>query len=435
VNRATMTLSIASFGHGSYERDINPADSGGQAITVVRDVVSDTGIGASVSGIPDPEHPIPDPSRSGFYMPNNSPGGSLYWWLSPDIRIDVPALDPVANQIASADSVEMESCPTDISDCPPGTMIDSNPEQAQLANVYVQVANAGLQPANNVRVIAMYADASVVVPPLPATFWSTTFPSGSIACGALDTSTGWHVPDPSNPCVTIPVVNPIYPQTAKFTWHVATSQAQHSCMLVIIESQDDPIPTTVRSSNVVQSWQLVPQNHQIAQRNLHIVTSSAPGAPVSGMEGINVPNLTRERSVQLVFDRSSLPREGSLSVFLPSAATERAKGIKSARRTRALSVDAKDAAFARRHRIDLTVEHSIEGNVAELPSFPVEPGETAGVILKYSSGPLRANSAVRFTVLQKEAGKVLGGSTFVLRAKPGEYAPRKPDRHATADAR
>ena len=96
------------------------------------------------------------------------------------------------------------------------------------------------------------------------------------------------------------------------------------------KSQDDPIPTTVRSSNVVQNWQLVPQNHQIAQRNLHIVTSSAPGAPVSGMEGINVPNPTRERSVQLVLGRSSLPREGSLSVLLPSGATERAKGIKSA---------------------------------------------------------------------------------------------------------
>jgi hypothetical protein len=432
VNRATMTLSIASFGHGSYERDINPADSGGQAITVVRDVVSDTGIGASSSsGLPDPEHPISDPARPGFYIPNNSPGGLLYWWMSPDIRVDVPALDYVANQIPFADSVEMETCPTEITDCPPGTMIDSNPEPGQLANVYVQVANAGLQPASNVRVIAIYADATVTVPPLPATFWSTTFPAGSTACGALDTSTGWNVPDPSNPCVTIPVVNPEYPQTAKFPWSVPANQAEHSCMLVIIESQDDPIPAIVRSSNVVQSWELVPQNHQIAQRNLHIVTSPAPGSPATGSEGMNVRNWTREPMVQLVFDRSLLPKGATLSVFLPTGAGKRTRGLKNARVARAAVVDARTARYADRHHIDMKTEYRVDANVAELPAFPVAPGQTAGLILRYSSGPLKANTAARFTVLQKSGGKVLGGSTFVLRSAAADYARRRTDLRRT----
>jgi hypothetical protein len=210
--------------------DINPADKGGSAITVVRDVVSDTGIGASV-------------------------------------------------------------------------------------------ANAGLQPASNVRVIAMYADATVAVPPLPNNFWTTTFPAGSSSCGALDTSTGWHLLDPSHPCTTIPVVNPKFPEAAKFAWNVSATQAQHSCMLVVIESADDPPPATIRSSNILQSWELVPQYHQIAQRNLYIVDSSSSGAPASGSEGMNVPNETREQSVALYFDRTLLPSGATFFLAAdPSAA-------------------------------------------------------------------------------------------------------------------
>jgi len=417
VNRANFTLSIASFGHGTYQRDINPAHSGGGAIAVVRDVVSDTGIGPSdSSGVPDPEHPIPDPARANFYVPNNSPGGLLYWWDSPDIRIDVPSADPTANAIANADSVEMETCPIEITDCPPGTMMDSNPVAGKPAKVYVDVANQGLAPASNVRVIAMYADASVQVPPLPANFWTTTFPAGSTTCGALDTSTGWHLPDPAHACATIGVVNPEYPQTAEFNWNVSSTQAQHSCMLVITESNDDPLPASIRSSNIVQTWQLVPQNHQIAQRNLHIVTSSAPGAPASGMEVMMVPNTADADAVTLAFDRSLLPAPGTLSVFLPKGTGKLNRGFKIATSNRSMVVDKAVLAYADKYDIDLSTEYIVTSDFAELPEFPVAHGQTRGIVLRYSSGVIPPDHAVRFTVLQRAGATVTGGSTFVLRS-------------------
>lgn len=422
VNRVAKTLGIATFGHGTYERDIDPSHHGGAAITVVRDTVSDSGIGPSLSNIPDPEHPIADSGRPGFYKPNDSPGGRLYWWTSPDIRIDVPNFDPPANTIANADSVEMETCPTEISACPPGSMIDSNAQRGKSANVYVHVANAGLAPASNVRVIALFADATTAVPPLPNDFWSTTFPAAG-ACGALNTGTGWHLPDPAHPCVTIPVVNPEYPRTAKFSWSVSATQAEHSCMLVVIESADDPLPADVRANNIVDSWQLVPQNHQIAQRNLHIVDSTAPGAPASGSEGMNIPNYLREKAIELVFDRSLLPEKGELAVFLPRGAGKIARGFKVEKLTQPVVLDRLTEDYAKKHDIDLLTQYRVEEHVAELPDFPAQPGNVTGIVLHYSSGPIEANSAARFSILQRQGGIVVGGSTYVLRSRGEVYVP------------
>lgn len=208
VNRATGILRIGTMGHGAYQRDVRPGIACPAARLLVRDNVDDQGERPSVSGVPDPEHPSPDPARPGFYKPDDTDAGRLSWWSSADIRIDVPSSAPVKNRIAPADHVEMQSCPINLSDCPPGTLLDASPQRGQTARVYAQVNNVGLQPASDVRVVALFADASTGLPLLPADFWTTTFPAGSTGCGALDTSTGWHFADPSNPCRVIPVVNP-----------------------------------------------------------------------------------------------------------------------------------------------------------------------------------------------------------------------------------
>src|SRR5262249_4973045 len=131
VNRTTGILTIGTMGHGTFQRNINPGVTCPAAQLVVRDNVFDRGVTPSASGIPDAEHPIADPARPGFFKPNDTAAGKLYWWHSPDIRIDVPSQDPPANQIANADHVEFETCPIEITNCPPGVMKDSHPVRGQ----------------------------------------------------------------------------------------------------------------------------------------------------------------------------------------------------------------------------------------------------------------------------------------------------------------
>src|SRR5262249_50101478 len=134
VGRNNGLLSLSSMGHGSFQRDIRTDVVCAGRMLVVRDNIYDRGIGAAPSGMPDPEHPIPDPTRSGFFKPDDTDAGKVYWWSSPDIRIDVPSLDPSGNTIATADHVEAETCPIELTSCPTGTVWDNNPVRGRAAN-------------------------------------------------------------------------------------------------------------------------------------------------------------------------------------------------------------------------------------------------------------------------------------------------------------
>ena len=224
VNRASSLLTIGTMGHGAYQRDIRPGATCPPVQLLVRDNVFDRGTIPSFNGIPDPEHPIPDPTHPGFYKPDDSPGGVLHWWNSADIRVDVPSLDPPANQIPDADSVEMESSPIRIAAPPAGTLKDSEPVPGQPAKVYVQVSNQGVRPACDVRVLILWTDATTTLPLLPADFWAVTFPAVG-GCGPLASGSGWNLIDAARPYRTIPVVNPEYPEAVGFDWAVPASSS------------------------------------------------------------------------------------------------------------------------------------------------------------------------------------------------------------------
>lgn len=413
VNRNTGILIIGTMGHGAYQRDIRPGITCPAVALVVRDNVFDRGLTPSPSGLPDAEHPVPDPARPGFYKPNDDPAGEVYWWSSPDIRIDVPSQDLPQNQIASADHVEFETAPIEIASPPPGVMKDSNPIKGQPAHAYVQVTNHGIQPASNVRVVAIWADATTGLPLLPNDFWTTTFPAGSTTCGALDTSTGWQFVEPANPCRVIPVVNPPVPEVVGFNWNVPAGAADHSCMLAIVESADDPIDPTVRSTNELRPWVFIPNNRQIGLRNLHLVTASTPRGPVEGIDGINVPNPSREwEHLELVLSRGDLGQDARLALLLPRSVEVKAQGL---RRVKA-QLTAEQKKTLERLKLDPSVMLAVEARHAVIENFPVPAGETVKVGLVFHSGSkLQPGTASRFTILARQGETILGGSTYILR--------------------
>jgi hypothetical protein len=413
VNQTTGVLSIGTMGHGAYQRDVRLGITCPPVQLVVRDDVFDRGVTPSPSGIPDPEHPVPDPARPGFYKPNDDPGSMLYWWCSPDIRIDVPSQDAPANLIANADHVEFETAPVEIASPPPGVMRDSDPVRGQPARAYVQVTNRGIRPASSVRVVALWADATAGLPLLPADFWTTTFPGGSTACGALDTSTGWNFVQPASPCRVIPVVNPLVPEVVGFDWAVPLGAATHSCMLAIAESADDPLDPSVRSTNERRPWVFIPNNRQIGLRNLHVVTASGPHEPAQGVGGMNVPNHNRKsKFVELVLSRGDLAEDAELGMLCPPGF-----GFDDSELER---VEAKlteeQQSHAKRLKLDPTVIWMVRKQSVAIRRLPVEPGQTLRIGLVFHSGSkTEPGTASRFTVLQRQGKTVLGGSTFVLR--------------------
>ena len=415
VNRATKTLKIGTMGHGAYQRDIRPAITCPAARLLVRDNVFDGGATPSPSGVPDPEHPIPDPARPGFYKPDDTNAGRVYWWQSADIRIDVPSAAPAKNQIANGDHVEIQTCPIHLADCPAGTIRDGDPQRGVPARVYANVSNAGLAAATNVRVIAMYADASSGLPPLPPDFWTTTFPAASTTCGALDSSTGWHLADAASPCKVIPVVNPDLPEAARFDWTPPMGQATHSCMLVIVESGDDPLDASIRATNEVNVNTLVPGHRHVTLRNLHVV--DAPPAPAGGgtprMETMHVRNPDERPSrVQLWVSRAALPKDASLQLSLPTSdantkGARRLQGFSPAalREARALKVDVKSV-YAIADPAEAVLEFTMPARADWVVAWAVVPGS------------LKRGESARWSVVERIGDRVVGGNTYIVRATP-----------------
>jgi hypothetical protein len=292
-----------------------------------------------------------------------------------------------------------------------------------VARVYVEVSNQGIAASTaGERVIALYADATTGLPPLPGNFWSTTFPAGGGPCGALDSSTGWHLVDSTNPCQTIPVINPELPEVTGFTWNVPAGQAAHSCVLAIVESSDDPLNPAIRSTPLLDPNTLVPENRQISLRNLHIVDVGGPqiGSPAGAAGGgapdgvtlVRIPNPREGRGPLEVFISSAgLGVNAQLSLILPDGTKLDQRDLRAV----PLKMDRNSWRALHEYKQRPKLEYRMVGSEVVITGLPVPPGETWTVGLHYRVGPGRRNTAARFTVLTRQDGRVLGGSTFVLR--------------------
>ena len=413
VDPATKVLSLASFGYGIYRRNIDPSATCTPGMLVVRDNVADDAREPSASGGPDPEHPIADPSRpGGFFKPDDSLGGRLWWWKSRDIRIDVPSSDPKANTIADADHNEFEICPVDYANCPAGAMLDSSPKAAKAARVYVQVTNRGIEPVAKTRVIALWAPASAAWPSLPETFWKDTFPAGG-PCGALDPATVWQLVDPVNPCRTIDSVQPDLPELARFDWVPPLTADGGATMLTVIESDSDPIAEWIRQNNEVDLSDLVPMSRHIALRNMKIIPFDVR-VREPFLIPIDFPHIPYEPmgDVEAVVSKPDL-RE-SVRFALPYGMEARA-GSGSVRRTRI-----EEPELVRQldqMRLDPNNAWELSGEEASL-ILPIRSGDHA--TLAAIATPADTNASSRFDIVERLGERVVGGVTMLFRPQANE---------------
>jgi hypothetical protein len=408
VDPKSGILTIGTYGHGAYRRDISPGASCKPQMLVVRDNVYDDGREpVATAGWPDAEHPIPDPSKPGFYKPDDTIGGKVWWYTSRDIRIDVPWAAPPQNQIANADHVEFELCPITAWPCEPGGMLDLPPMANKEARVYVQVTNRGLEPVTKTRVIALWTKSATAFPDLPESFWKTTFPFNA-PCGSLDESTGWHLVDKPGPCRMINSVNPEVPEVARFDWMPPLDATGGAAIMTIVESADDPIEESIRKENKLDPSVIVPGSRHIALRNIKIVPYDY-GVRDPFLWPIDFPHIPYEPmgEVEIVASQPDL-REG-VRIVLPAGMSARA-GLGSARQTRI-----EEPALVRQlqeMRLDPANAWELTGDDASL-FLSLRPGErvTAGVI----ATPANATASSRFQLTQRNGDKVVGGVMVLFR--------------------
>jgi photosystem II stability/assembly factor-like uncharacterized protein len=325
-------------------------------------------------------------------------GDQLWWWQCADVKVDALEGDTPSYQmpVAAVDYVAFES-----------KLQHRHPQRGKVNRVYVQVHNRGFAVGTSVTVKVLYANAAAGLPALPADFW-TAFPGDS-----SDTSK-WK---PIGPAQIISMLSPTEPTILQWDWATPTAAADHTCLLVVMDSPANPIP---EASKVLDVGMLIPNEKRAALKNLHVV-NAAPGTSLGtaiefhGATGKNV-------TIKLVPGKLN---GWSVGLMLP-------KSLKTGFASKA---DAKAAGWSLKKPPSATLKTLKERFGAPLNDYDqstvyrVEKAEKGGVLreLKVPKAGLRAillltapsskKDPVTLNILQEENGQLIGGNTFVLRAR------------------
>lgn len=404
LNSLGNTLRAATYGYGMFELDLlstcPPVD------VYVRDNKLDTGeTSPSPSGVADP----------------TTVGSFVYWWESADIKVDA---FPYFAVDALFDGVEFDHA---IAENP----VRNDPAHPNPNLLYVQVHNRGPLPAHNVKVKALYANASAGLPVLPADFWAT-FPNNWAAPSA------WSIVNAAIPFQVIPTLLPHTPKILTWKWNVPVTAADHTCMLVVISADEDPVVHSDANPNDHLVWMLVPNDKHITLRNLHVITAPAPGPapapqPITAKLDFHNPNAFPQ-FFDIVFDRGSLPNDARLSVLLPKLTTRMPlaqspeTGLEISDVTNRewwsrSSVKGLGKGWQHHARIAAgsATAAAVVSKVTRIPDVLIPAGKKVSAAVVIEPPPTaKPGSTFRFTVQQHQKGVLIGGSTYEIRIAPAE---------------
>jgi photosystem II stability/assembly factor-like uncharacterized protein len=317
-------------------------------------------------------------------------GDNLWWWMCADVKVDAPSPITHTYQLAvsAVDYLAFET-----------KLTHRNPQRGRLNRVYVHVSNRGIETAGSVTVKILYADASPGLPNLPANFW-TAFPGDG-------TTTVWK---PIGTAKTIANLSPKRPQVLEWDWTPPATAATHSCLLVVVDPAQDPIPAANKVLNV---GTLVTNEKRVGLKNLHVV--DAPPSP-------------------WWFDLIVYARLGDLlrlapggagwaiGVLLPPTVAQRARldGLKEATLSKA-QLEALQTFLGRKPKVAETKPFFTLSDSRKGATIENLPAASKGFPLLLFCQPRTNATKTSLTVLQQRGKRVLGGNTFVLRrvAKDG----------------
>ncbi|MBZ0280552.1 MAG: hypothetical protein K8L97_07400 [Anaerolineae bacterium] len=383
VDNEDAALYASTMGRGMYKVSISGTTE--PVVDVyLRDSILDTGERT--------------PTPSDYPNPNDTTN-QVYWWTSPDIKVEV---QPFYTPDAVFDGVEFDN-----------DLVHDDPQRNRTNRFYLQVHNCGWQDATNVRIRAFFTDASAGLPNLPIDFW-TAFPTSDPAPNA------WQ---PIGPMRVISTLEPNRPVIVSWDWLVPTSAATHSCLLALITCNEEPLNTT--ELNIAT---LITTNKQVCLKNLHVVNSSGP-APF--MATINFNNgLPDDDQIDIIFQPSNFIG-GSYGLLLPPIEV-----VNEAEALNGVTVyPLREGEFIGRwydpsgmlepelngllSTLDLRYVFEFDpAKVSELRGIRLPPGETLhGVVTLLGSRRVETGQSQQFTIMQRQKGEIVGGSTYELRLK------------------
>ncbi len=375
-------LRAATHGRGLWERKLG-ASAMPNVDVYVRDNLVDTGRLA--------------PSPSNFNAPFADPlqhvalGEPLYWWHCADIKVDaLEGVPPTFQQPATARTnyVTFES-----------RLQHRNPQRGQVNRSYVLLHNRGIQPAQNVNVKVLWANAAAGLPDLPADFWSV-FPNDSAVASP------WT---PIGPAQVCSVLAPTEPSILVWEWNTPATAADHTCLLVVADSAADPMPFENKILNV---GQLVANEKRVGLKNLHVV--SLPAGATYWTQFQFYGDGTSARSTLRLM---RLTAQGwRIGLLLPKLNGAQLGGIKTTKLTDALknALKQKIGDLHKQFDTDKLYEAIDPATGGQISNVAVPKKGMPAMLLFI---PPTSSAAGTVSVLQDTSGVTVGGSTFALRLR------------------
>lgn len=386
VDPEDQLLVAATFGRGMYKVSVAPANVEPTVDLYVRDSVLDTGERfPTPSGLPNPTDPT----------------DTVGHWESPDIKVEVV---PYYSPDAVFDGVEFD------------TEVDhDDPFRDAVNRVYLQVHNRGYQTTSNVRVRVFFADASAGLPALPNALTPPDF--------NLTSTADW---EPIGPAENIPTLEPNRPVIVSWDFAFPAGAATHSCLLAVISSGDDPITTTETNTELLHR-----NEKRVGLKNLHVVNAPGP-RPSAQLVGLNFNNA---RDVDDAIDIVLRPDGFSGGVIGMLAPKLTFRDPQSALHGVSV-VPLREKEFVGEwyvkpgdkprdipqelwERLDLSQLYEFDAEkVSELRGIQV-PGKDKlrAVFTMRGSADVPYDQEQRFTVMQRQENRIVGGSTFQLRLR------------------
>lgn len=306
--------------------------------------------------------------------------------------------------------------------------------ESHTALVHAQVHNRSLTPANDIQVWALFCRASAGVPALGALpggetfdFWSLFADDGGIKDSDLPDKSLWQ---PVGAPVTVGNLDAAHPQVASWEWQVPllnSGDAGHYCMMVFVHS----LPSPIRGEGT-DADQVTLTNRQVAQKNLHIVPLSSQPASASGAAPEGEPSASSEaveylefhnstgrvRKSSLVLDLRRLPSQMEVSFQLSNVegANPMTGVARSHSRPRVGLRRGRSRRQEGRSPFERNTYEALPSALVRIDGIHLGPFEFGAVRLFIrSEGTLEVGTEHSFEVQQLVDGRVIGGSTYILR--------------------
>jgi hypothetical protein len=256
----------------------------------VRDTQLDQGRFATTNFLPDP----------------TDQGSTVRHWFGPDIKLDTP--DAMGDyQFPLTGTIDFHDFVDILSD--DARNVATHATSTITTRVYIQVHNRGINPAANVQVMALLANASAGLPALPPGYEN----------GTPITTASWETLG----IATLPSVEVGFPRVAAFDLPSSLlpppanlAGNDHHCVLALLHHPDDPYTSTQTNTDLNSL-----QERKAAHKNLKVVqfTGTLPG-PIILPFMINNAWLEDRLLTNILVQLNGYP--GRVRVFIPRIEVE-----------------------------------------------------------------------------------------------------------------